>query len=212
MRKNPSDSALDSAVNDVEYRNIIKAPNGEGDSPVELTCKFCGANCGPSSGFKLLFGGNSAWRGHMCSHRNDVPAEHKLSSKYILENCLTMRKLTPAEVKAVLEHKHAEFAVVRKPGPRATKPRRATKKKRASRRGLVSTSVYGEDDAEREMLEAVDDPIKHAIASIDAMEMMRLLRLRKTRTSTTWMAISTIVSSECLLAKVDVVLGAPQTL
>lgn len=172
-KKKQCDGMFASVVDDVQYRNIIKSPNGDGDGLVELSCKFCGANCSIHTSVKLLFRGDNAWRGHIQNcHRRSLPAGTKITAKYMITNCLTMRALTPEEVKAVLNHKHEEFVVIMKAGPGAEPGGPNSKRKR--KRSAATANVYEEGEAEREILEAIDDPGEHEFATVSAKDDVNL--------------------------------------
>lgn len=166
-KKKQSDSRFTPVVDDVQYLTIIKDPNGDHQGLVEVTCKFCEANCAVRSGRKLLYKGETSWRGHVSNcHRSDLPAGTKITTSYLIESCLTFRQLTPQEAEAVLTRNHAAFVVAMRPGPGAQPSTAVAKRKRKHTPGGMR--AYQEDEAERGILEAVEDPVGHGIASMDA--------------------------------------------
>lgn len=132
------------AVEDEEYRTIIKTPGG-GEGLVDVVCKFCETNSSTNSGHTHFFKGLGAFRGHVSQcHRNEVPMHTKFSTKFVLQSCLKMTTLTPEQEHAVLNHQHAAFSVAKRVGN--------VKKKGKQHR--TPEPAQGEVEAQREIYQA----------------------------------------------------------
>lgn len=182
-KKKQGDSAFykfTPVVEDAEYHNILKAPGGKyHNGLVAVSCKFCGANCSTHSGVKVLFRGDASWRAHVHScHRGVLPDGTKLSPVYVMDNCMVLTPLTAQEEDAVMNHQHDVFAVVKIPGPGAEPG--STTRRRRKKRGTNATKdadEEGDDAAESQILDAVEDPAHEEINP----DVVRLTRLEQRR-------------------------------